>query len=172
MKQILFFVAENGFRDEEYFEPKQILEDAGHICEVTSQNPDIAQGKLGAVVMPTIPLENINVDQFDAFVLVGGPGAIEMGNDFRIQDIVKEAYDKNKIICAICAAPVILAKMSLLENKAVTSHSSVKDQVKSFYANIKDEPVVIDTSVTGKTVITADGPESAVEFGKTILEYL
>lgn len=172
MKQILFFVAANGFRDEEYFEPKQILEDAGHICEVTSTTPDMAQGKLGAVIMPTISLDSIIVDDFDAFVLVGGPGAAEMGNDFRIQDTIKEAYEKNKIICAICAAPAILAKMGLVENKSVTAHPSVLPQVKEFFGNIKEEPVVVDISLPPKILITANGPESSVEFGKTISEYI
>jgi 4-methyl-5(b-hydroxyethyl)-thiazole monophosphate biosynthesis len=95
-----------------------------------------------------------------------------MGNDFRIQDIIKEAHDKNKIICAICAAPLIIAKMGILENKSVTAFSGVQEQIKSFYANIKKEPVVVDTSEPGKKLITADGPESAIEFGRTILKYI
>lgn len=170
MKKALFFVAEKGFRDEEYFEPKQILEDEGIICEVTSTNSEIAEGSQGAMIMPTINLDNLTIDDFDAFILVGGPGALAMGKDFRVEQIINEAYQKNKLLGAICIAPVILAEYGLLKDKKATVFPSGKDKIKEYGATYVDEDVVMDNTST--IIITADGPDSAISFGKKILEFL
>ena len=168
MKHVLFFIAEKDFRDEEYFEPKQVLEDEGIICEAVSTNPVQAEGKLGAVVMPTVNLDKVVIDEYDAIVLVGGPGAPEMGKDQKVQQRIIEAYQKNKIIAAICIAPTVLAEMNMLNGKCATVFPSGTETLKQFDAVYKDEPVVVDKSDPKHIFITAKGPEAAVQFGKTI----
>lgn len=168
MKHILFFVAENGFKDEELFEPKQILEEAGHVCDIISTNAELAQGSDGAMVMPTVSLDSVTVVDYDAIVLIGGPGALEMGTDFMIQDIIMQASQKPEmLLCAICIAPQILAKLGLLKGKKATIYPTGVEALKNAECEYIHEAVVIDDRI-----ITADGPQSAVEFGNTILDVL
>lgn len=171
MKQILFFIAEEGFRDEEYFEPKQVLEDAGHICDAVSTNNEMAMGSQGATVMPTTSLDVVNIDDYNAIVLVGGPGARNMGEDFRVKSLVIDAFNKNKLIGAICIAPTILAKYGLIKERDATVFPSGIDELKSAGVNYKEENVIVDSNET-PVLITADGPNSAIEFGEKIKKLL
>lgn len=167
---ILFIVAENGFRDEEYFEPKQILEDADFVCEVASTNDIYAKGKLGAIIMPTVSLDLIDLDDYIAIILVGGPGALEMGEDIRVESIIREAFSKNKLICAICIAPKILAKYGLLKDRTVTCWNC-ETELKNFDLNYVNQSVVIDESKE-PVIITANNADDAIDFGHEILSYL
>lgn len=168
MKNALFIIAHQGFRDEELFEPRQILEEAGFMCDIASNIDGICTGKLGAQATTTVSLHTIDIADYDVLILVGGPGARELSDDFLVADIIKEAYEKEKIIAAICIAPTILAKFGLLKGKEATVHDSGKAILLEQGVNIIDHNVVVDSSEENHIFITANGPDAAVEFGETI----
>ena len=163
MAKALFFVAEKGFRDPELFKPKDVLENNGVECHVTSTG-DQAEGAEGAIVMCDVSLDKVNVDDYDAFILIGGPGTMSM-NIPPIVQIFKEAESKGKLIAAICWAPAILAKNGFLEGKKATVWSGAVDDLKHNDANYIEEGVVEDG------IITACGPQVANEFGEKILSH-
>lgn len=171
MKKVLFIVASKGFRDEEYFEPKQVLEDAGVLCEVTSENPIEAIGTQGAYIMPTISLENCTVSEFDAIILVGGKMINDIYNDFRVQDIVKEAERLQKILCAICSAPKILARLQLLEERTVCAHESIYEELKNKGIQIIESDTYKDDTKM-PIIISGKNYQAAHTFGHTIKEAL
>lgn len=172
MKHVLFFIAESGFRDEEFFEPKQILEDAGFICDSVSTNESVAEGKMGAMVMPTTSLDVLDVNDYDAFVVVGGPGVLDMGEDVRVKDVLLEAHSKNKLIAAICMAPVILARYGILKDKEVTVFPTGVEAVKGLGAKYVDSDIVVDDSDSNHVLVTARDVEVAEKFGKKLKEML
>ena len=51
-KKAVMVIAEKNFRDEEFLQPKEILEKAGVMVSVASSNIKSARGTLGAVVAP------------------------------------------------------------------------------------------------------------------------
>ncbi|MGM5483624.1 MAG: DJ-1/PfpI family protein [Nanobdellota archaeon] len=171
MKRVLFFIAENGFRDEEFFETKQVLEDGGYECDSVSTSNVECHGSQGMVIMPTQDIDQLDVDDYNAIVLVGGPGALEMGEDTRIQMAIKEAYDKKKIVNAICIAPLILAKLGFLKGRKATIFSGGVDKLKKFDLLYTDEDVVVDKSEE-PVIITANGPGAAQSFGEKIKQLL
>ena len=75
MAKVLMIVAQKGFRDEELFVPKEILERAGHDVKVASLTRQKATGSRGAVVQPDLAVYEANPDFFDCIVVVGGPGS-------------------------------------------------------------------------------------------------
>jgi putative intracellular protease/amidase len=75
MKKVAMFIAFNGFRDEEYIEPKNILESAGIRVAAVSTARGKARGKLSATADVDKIIEEINVPDYDALTLVGGPGS-------------------------------------------------------------------------------------------------
>ena len=79
MAKILFVIAKNGFRDVEYFTPKEILEKAGHSVKTASNGKtgEIANGADEGKVKIDIDISDADADDFDAVVFVGGPGALE-----------------------------------------------------------------------------------------------
>lgn len=171
-KKVAVIIAFTDFKDEEYFGTREELEKAGIEIEVVSNLLGTAQGVSGGEVNITKTLKEVNVDDYDGIVFIGGPGALSnLGNSDSYR-IAREAVSKNKILAAICISPVILAKAGVLNGKNATVWSSVLDrspveELKKNGAIYIDKSVVVD----GK-IITGNGPSAASEFGRTIAEKL
>ncbi len=166
-KNILMVIAPENFRDEELLEPKEIFENLGTLVTVASKGTDSARGMYGAMVTVDKDILEVNVEKYDAVVFVGGSGTTIYFEDQIAQNIAKEAYEKGKIVGAICIAPSILANAGLLEGKSVTSFSSEKANLESHGAEYTGATVEQDGNI-----ITGNGPEAATEFGQKIEEAL
>ncbi len=167
VKKALLIIASQKFRDEEFLKPKKILEEGGVKVTVASSSLETATGMLGAKVKPDILLEDVNVDDYDAIVFVGGSGASEYWNNPLAHSIARKAEEKGKLLCAICIAPVTLANAGLLEGKRATVFGSEIDKIKAGGAVYTGAGVEKDGRI-----ITGQGPEYAPDFGKAILEAL
>lgn len=171
-KKILMVVALKDFSDEEYFIPKEILEKAGFFIDTTGAEKGIAVGFQGGQVVIHVGLDEINLENYKAIIFCGGSGMINELDNQNFHKLAKDFYEDNKIVAAICVAPVLLSKAGILEDKKATVWSSALD--KSFIkileengAIYEDSPVVIDNKI-----ITANGPDASEEFGIAIKELL
>lgn len=166
-RNVLIVVAPEGFRDEEYFEPKKVLEDKGFdVVTASVGRVSKAIGKLGGETDVDIDITEVNPEDFQAIVFVGGPGAKVFQKDDQVHDIIRTFYYGGKLIGAICIAPIILAYAGILEgrnatvwNEDGTSSSIIEDNG----GNYVDIEVVRDGNI-----ITANGPEAAKEFAEKI----
>lgn len=167
-KKAVFVIAHQNFRDEELFEPKRILETAGIEVTLASTEKGMARGMLGATVDVGATLDELNVQDFDAVIFVGGSGALELARDLRVVDVARQAYDSGKIVAAICVAPMTLSNAGLLKEKKVCAFESVANDIRKAGAlNVSSSGVLRDNNI-----ITASGPDFASSFGKTILQAL
>ena len=120
-KKILMVVAQKNFRDEEFFEPRDIFEDEGLSITVASNSTQEAEGMLGGSVMPDISIDDADMADFDAIVIAGGGGSREyLWKDQKLHEMVREAFEMEKVIAAICISPVVLAKAGILDGKRAT----------------------------------------------------
>ncbi|MDR1303551.1 MAG: DJ-1/PfpI family protein, partial [Puniceicoccales bacterium] len=106
----------------------------------------------------------ISDDHFDAIIIPGGAGVLRLKNDKNMLKFVREQYDKEKLIAAICAAPILLHDLGILEKHQYTCHFSMISEMKN--ARL-DEAVVRDGNV-----ITGCGPAAGINFGLAIVEFL
>jgi protease I len=166
-KKVLFVVAQENFRDEELFEPKEILEGEGAKVVIASKSKGVAKGMLGAEIEVDESIYDLSPENFDAVIFVGGTGAANYFNDEKVLEFARKAYEQGKVIGAICIAPVILANAGILEGKKPTVWPSEADTKKEKGAIYTGEDVEVD----GK-IITASGPRAAREFGMKIAELL
>lgn len=162
-KSILMVIAPENFRDEEYFEPKAIFEQAGATVITTSTMP-VTTSKAGKTVPTDIQLGEIFEADHDAIVLVGGSGADIYLAMVKVHTIATAYADQGKVVAAICIAPSILANAGLLDGKKATCFEDQIVNLEDKGATVLDQPVVQDG-----LIITADGPKAAREFGETIV---
>ena len=167
MKKAVMVIAQDKFRDEELFEPKAILEKAGVSVTVASTILSPAKGTLGKEYKPEMLLKDVNADEFDAVVFVGGMGASQYWNDPSAHKLILDAQAAGRIIAAICIAPVTLAKAGILKGKKATVWASDAGQLLVTGARYTGNNVEVD----GK-VITAAGPFAAREFGEALVRAL
>ena len=166
-KKVLMVIAGRNFRDEEYKEPRQVLEEAGVRISVASSTPRECRGVYGMTVRPDLLLDDANMSNYDGIVFVGGPGSDEYYNNFKAHSLIQEAFETGKVVAAICIAPQTLANAGIIKGKRVTAFSSVKGGLTAAGAIYTGK----DTEIDG-TIITASGPGAAKEFGRAILKAL
>jgi len=171
-KKIAMIIAFRDFRDEEYFIPKRILEKEGAEITTCSSSLGKAIGKLGGEADINILIKDIDVENYDAVLFIGGSGAAKLIDDENCRRIARKTVEKNKILGAICIAPAILAKAGVLKNKKATVWSSTMDKSAVKILNNSGANYQSDSAVVDGKIITASGPAAAKEFAKKIIEII
>jgi len=165
MKRVLVCLAP-GFEEIEALTVVDVLRRGGVEVIVGGTIEGPIEGRSGISVLADMSLDEIDAERLDMIVLPGGmPGATNLKEDLRVQDIVQSLHKRGKYIAAICAAPTVLSALGLLEGKRVTSFPSVKDQLSE--TDYREERVVVDGNL-----ITSRSPGTAMEFAMKLLELL
>lgn len=167
MKRIAMFIAFQGFRDEEYLEPKKALEAAGHKVTTVSTSRGEARGKFGAAALVDRTVDDIDPADYDALTLVGGPGALEHLDKPKVHELFRRAMAAGKVIGSICISPVVLAHAGLLRGRRVTCFPDGAGEVEKAGGSCTGR----DLETDGK-LITASGPAPAKKYGEALAEAL
>lgn len=98
-------------------------------------------------------------------VLPGGLGGVEaiQKNQFALA-LIQKAYDRGCWLCAICAAPTILAREGCLDRRKAVCYPGMEDEMGSAVVQ-KGAQVVTDGRI-----ITGEAAGSAFEFGLRLVE--
>jgi protease I len=170
-KKALLIIAPNDFEDIEFLHTKEELEKAKIQIDVASTKKETATGMQGTRVEVDIALDQVNVQDYDAIVFIGGLGACPYYTDDKALSLATEAFHYGKIVCAVCVAPLILSKAGVLKGK----HATVYDRkIKELTQMLTEEGAVYleKQVVVDGNIITANGPDAAREFGRTIAREL
>ena len=115
-------------------------------------------------------LDKLHADKLDALVLPGGAGSWILRDTPEVIHLVKKMHEAGKLVAAICAAPIVLAKAGLVKDRELPASPAqdVYRELNSAGARIdKEENVDLDGNM-----LTANGPGAAMLFGYSIGEYL
>jgi 4-methyl-5(b-hydroxyethyl)-thiazole monophosphate biosynthesis len=155
-----------GFEEIEFSTIVDILRRAGADVITVGLKEGAIEGRSGIKMIPDFSIDKINPDEFDIVVLPGGsPGFINLGNDERVINLVRELYRKDKYVTAICGAPSVLSKAGVLKKRKATIYPGCKEMLGD--AKYLDERIVID-----RKIITSQGPGTAMEFSMKLVEVL
>ncbi|OGC05843.1 hypothetical protein A3H38_06535 [candidate division WOR-1 bacterium RIFCSPLOWO2_02_FULL_46_20] len=162
-KRIALIIAFQGFRDEEYTGPKQVIEAAGIEVTTVSTQSGTATGKFGLPAKVDLLLNDLIIADYEAVVFIGGPGSYALRDNPTAHKIARETVKQGKILAAICAAPGILANAGVVKGKNITMFSDDGSAARGG-ANYTGKGVEVDGNI-----ITATGPETAKAFGQSIV---
>ena len=163
MAKVLFVIAPHNFRDDEYFIPKETLESNDIEIVTASTIAGEITGADGKTTEASLKTQDIEPQNYNGIVFVGGPGMVELTRDPEFTKLARSFFESGKLTAAICVAPAILANAGILQNKKATSWSGVAETLKSAGANYTGSSIEIDGNI-----ITADGPQSAKIFGEQV----
>ena len=154
-----------GFETIEALTTVDILRRAGVECHTFAiKNQEVTTSH--HITLKADKVFNEEIKDYDVVVLPGGmPGAVNLRDDERVINLLKEFNSKNKIIAAICAGPISLGKAGISEGKNVTCYPGFEEQLGN--CNYQKELVVID-----KNIITGRGPAAAIPFAFEILKQI
>ena len=164
MKGLIILV--NNFEDVEALATVDVLRRSGIIIDTTSlDNKDIITQSNNKISVDYL-LSEVNFNEYDFLILPGGKAVFNiLDKDKRIDDLVDYLYVNKKLICAICAAPRLIAKRGYFDNLKFTIF-----------------PGCLETEVLGKQVskgvvvedyfITAKSMYYSIEFALEIIKKL
>jgi len=168
--KIIMVVAQDKFRDEEFEIPYKEFIKNDFKVDIASSRRGKCKGSQGMEIKANKSLEEVNAENYDAVVIVGGQGAKNLVGNKELIKLLKDSGMLNKIIAAICYSPVILARAGLLKNRHATvwNGDNLQKQVFDEEGVIYEEKEV----VADGRIITANGPAAAQEFARTIISML
>ena len=120
----------------------------------------------GIVIQADSLIENVEFEKAKMIVLPGGRAGTErLRNNSIVRDMCTVFSRDSRYIAAICAAPLILAEIGLLNGKEATVHPD-------FASRMKDCIVRQDAVVTDHHIITGKGLGAAIPFSLKLISIL
>lgn len=162
MANALVLLAE-GFEEIEAVTIVDVLRRAEVSVTMASLAGKHVRGSHGIVLEADALLAEVDVDEFEALVLPGGPAAKTLREDARAQATIRAAAAAGKLVAALCAAPTALEVAGVLKGKRATVYPG--NQLPS--AHHVEQPVVEDGSI-----VTSRGPATAMAFALRVAERL
>lgn len=162
MANALVLLAE-GFEEIEAVTIVDVLRRAEVTVTMASLAGKHVRGSHGIVIEADVLLADIDVDEFEALVLPGGPAAKTLREDARAQQAIVDSAAAGRLVAALCAAPTALETAGVLRGKRATVYPG--NQLPS--AQYVEEAVVEDGSV-----VTSRGPATAMAFALRVAERL
>lgn len=160
------FIVDDMFEDSEFKIPYERVTEAGHDATIVGLEANKKlEGKKGNVSITTDrAIGDVNPSEFDALVIPGGYSPDHLRADEKMVSFVKQVYEAQKPVAAICHGPWMLAEADIARGKTVTSWPSIKTDLRNAGAEWVDQEVVEDGNI-----ITSRKPDDLESFSKAVL---
>ena len=163
MPKVLVPLAD-GFEDIEAVTIIDVLRRAGIEVETAGLTGSMVTSKMGIRMHTENRIIDMDTLKHDGIVIPGGIDGVErLMKSEKLKTIVRILSDNGKMIGAICAGPLLLAKLGILDDKKATIYPGFEKKLD----RPRDDKVVVDGNI-----ITSQGPGTAIEFSLTIVQYL
>lgn len=164
---VLIILPSTEFNEQEFLAVKNTFSKSNIKLFIASDTNNLCLGNNGLKVKPDLNFFNMNEKNFISIILIGGKGIKSYYNNKLIFNILNKFNVSNKLIAAICGAPLILVKSDLFHNIDITCYPDLQNEIDNSLYKIIESGVV-----SYKNIITASGPEYATQFAQTILNKL
>ncbi|MCA9477830.1 MAG: DJ-1/PfpI family protein [Nanoarchaeota archaeon] len=167
-KTVFFVIASQGFRDEELFEPLELLKSEGYETKILSQIKGTCQGSKGGSVQSDAALDQVVLDEeVCALIVIGGPGSPELMKVSALGTLLLQAKERGLVIGAICLGPMVVSSFDVISGKKATVFPT---QESLTLLEEKGVEYVKEDVVVDGLLVTANGPHAASAFGHTLID--
>lgn len=155
-----------GFEEIEALAPCDLLRRAGLETVLVGVGGPVVTGSHRITVQADMELKELSAEQLEMLVLPGGLRGVQslLASDEALQ-LTKHAWDDGKFVCAICAAPTILARLGITDGREAVCYPGKEPEM--------GEAVMVNESVVRSgRLITGRAAGSAIDFALTLVEVL
>ena len=160
-------LAEELYEDLELWYPVLRLREEGATVTIAGTGPSGYKGKHGYPVTTDAHVDTLSAAQFDAVVIPGGYAPDRLRRFPAVLRFVKEMFEQQKVVAAICHAAWVPISAGILKGRTVTCFSAIKDDVINAGAEYVDREVVRDGRL-----ITSRQPADLGAFCRTMIDAL
>lgn len=162
---MIYVLMAEGFEEVEALAPVDVLRRAGIPVALAGVDGDVVCGAHSINVVCDMLADDIADEEAEGIILPGGmPGTLNLQSNGRVNELIDYCKENELLIAAICAAPMILGELGILDGKEATCFPGFEEHLRG--AELCDDYVVTDNNI-----ITARGAGAALEFGEAIVDY-
>lgn len=166
-KKVIILI-EEMFNVFEFWYPfYRLKEEGAEVTVVGSGSAEVYTGKPGTQAKADASADQISAKNFDGIIIPGGYAPDMMRRYPSMVKLVKDCFNADKPVAAICHAGWMLVSAGILYGKKVTSFFAIKDDLINAGAKWVDQEVVVD----GK-LITSRTPDDLPAFMKAVIQSL
>ena len=158
-------IMKDGFEELEAVGTIALLRRAGIDVDVCTSDANKVSGRFNLTLQPVKDLKEVDPTSYDALFLPGGPHYQTLESDAYIMEILSSYIHSDKVVAAICAAPMMLGKLGLLKGRKATCYPGFEQYLEG--AECTGAPVERDGNI-----ITGKGPGAAMEFALTVVDMM
>lgn len=163
---MVYILLGNGFEEIEALTPCDLLRRAGVEVALVGVNGIEIVGSHRIVVRADLPMDAVHVETMDMLILPGGLKGVQSVLECTAAlELIKRAWEAEKYVCAICAAPTILAKLGIVGNAPAVCYPGKEPEMGD--AEIRDANVV-----RHGRMITARAAGASVDFALSLITAL
>lgn len=164
---MVYILLAPGFEEAEALVPADLLRRAGIDTALTALEGAAVTGSHGVTVQADRTLDQLDLDRAEMLVLPGGGKGVEnLGKSSAVEDLVREARNRDIPLAAICAAPTLLGRWGMLEGKKAVCYPGMEDRLTG--AVVERASGVVED----RKLITSRAAGSAFDFGLTLVRVL
>lgn len=168
MSKSIAILVEDQYQVLEIWYPWLRLRENGITVKLVGSGTKSVYGsKEGYPAKADCAITEVSANEFDGVIIPGGFAPDFMRRVPRMAQFVREVYDQNKIVAAICHGGWMLVSAGILKGKKATSFFAIKDDLIAAGANWSDQEVVVD-----RNLITSRKPEDLTAFTVEIIKQL
>ncbi len=165
--KVVIIIAQEKFNNTEFTAVINTLQGNKILYETASVSKSKAFGYKSFSIIPDISIQELIVTDYDCFIIIGGSGSKKYlwKNDI-LHEKIKAAYKNNKILAAICLAPICFIYSGIIKNSYITAYKTEETlKIIKESDNIYNDN---DVCINGN-IITANGPIASTKFSNEII---
>jgi 4-methyl-5(b-hydroxyethyl)-thiazole monophosphate biosynthesis len=127
---MVYLLLENGFEMCEALAPVDILRRGGVNVTTVGVSGKVIKSSHGVDVQADTVLGETDFSDIEMLIIPGGqPGVDNLWENEDIKKLVRSVAEREIRISAICAAPMILSRLGLLDGKKCTCYPSCREEL-------------------------------------------
>lgn len=163
---MVYLLLENGFEMCEALAPVDILRRGGVNVSTVGVSGEYAKSSHGVSVKSDISLSEIDFSDMEMLIIPGGqPGVDNLWENEDVRELVMKVAERKIRISAICAAPMILSRLGILDGKKCVCYPSCSGEMPDTF--VENTGVIEDAEI-----ITGRAAGDAYDFAFKILTKL
>jgi len=123
-----YIILADGFEEIEALGTMDVLRRLRCYVHSVGLNAKTVRGSHHIIVETDETFDTAKFDNAFAVILPGGlPGATNLRDSAKLRDIIQKFNAQGKLLCAICAAPTVLAAAGVTDGRTVTGYPGCED---------------------------------------------
>ena len=159
-------LVENDYQDQEVWVPLYRLREEGYECLVLGPEATTFKSKYGYPIEAR-GISEARADDLLGVIIPGGWAPDRLRQHASILKLVKDLFDRRRLVAAICHGGWVLASAGIAKGKRLTSYVAIKDDLVHAGADWVDQEVVRDGNL-----VTSRKPDDLPAFCREIIKTL